>query len=127
MFVINAGTYSSNNDLRHSFTRFIDGCAVEGVHFLNKNGREGASVMLVEGNNFTLTNCLIENFYQGIMLGRMVDPSTPFAFYSNIQITNNKILNVSTQFLVPKGWTQVENRSFIVQDIWIHGRFNSPW
>jgi hypothetical protein len=71
-----------------------DGCVIEGVHFLNKHGREGASVMLVEGNNFTLTNCLIEDFYQGIMLGRMVDPSLPLAFYSNIQITNNKILNV---------------------------------
>lgn len=71
-----------------------DGCHIDGVHFVNKGGREGASVMLVEGSNFTLTNCVMEGFFQGIMLGRMVDPSTPFAFYSNIQITNNKFLNI---------------------------------
>lgn len=86
--------YASPDWSNWLFVITADGCAVEGVHFVNKLGREGASVMLVEGNNFTLTNCLIENFFQGIMLGRMVDPNTPFAYYSNIQITNNKILNI---------------------------------
>ena len=50
--------------------RFVDGCAIDGIHFVNKNGREGTSVMLVEGSNFTLTNCTMEDFFQVCALRR---------------------------------------------------------
>jgi len=71
-----------------------DHCTINGVQFFNKTGNEGIGAISVEGNDFKLTNCVIENFYEGIMLGNMVVPGHKAVHHSRIQIMTNKFLNV---------------------------------
>ena len=54
----------ANALLSSFFQNQTDNCTFDNVQFYNKSGNEGVGVISIEGNNFKITNCVLDNFYE---------------------------------------------------------------
>jgi len=67
------------------------GVSVNGLHFTNSTNLVGVAGLLVEGNDFTFSNCVVADFSQGIMIGKLKSGGIAPVTNYNIRITNNQI------------------------------------
>ncbi|EGG24826.1 carbohydrate-binding domain-containing protein [Cavenderia fasciculata] len=85
------------HDVDYIFVLTGDNILINKLNLYNfcQNSKSAAAVLLF-GNGFVMMNCLLDNFNQGLVFGRMNigDGRTKDISFSNIKVTSNQITNI---------------------------------